>query len=141
MLRTVLGFLVAWCLSGPSSAEVAPFCRPSDAQASTLKLHVGHISSAPGADNQTARTALGVPFVPAVQVTLVSDEATCRKANSAFKSFLGNTGNNTFSDQVYVLTVGTVYAVYDPMFRHDPALHVGPILFLDSRFKPLSTTV
>ena len=140
MHHMLLGLAVAGFCWGAGVAEAASVRRPADSQALTLKQDIGRLSSATGVDNQIVRDSLRVPFVPANQVTLVSQETTCKKANTAFQSFFANTGNRTFSGQVYVLQVGTVYAVIDPAYRHDPASPVGPILFLDSRFKPLSTT-
>lgn len=137
-LSVVMGLVLAVAM--PPAALPQTYCRPADTQTATLKLDVGRYSSATAGDGKIVRDSLRLPHVPENQITVVSQEATCRKANAALQSLFANTGNTTFSGRVYVLQVGTAYAVVDPAYRHDPNLPVGPILFLDSRFKPLSTT-
>lgn len=77
--------------------------------------------------------------VPANQVTLVTQTTTCKKANAAYRSQLAGAGTG-FSNQVYVLQIGTTYAVADPAFYVGPAMnpHNWVILIMDSRFKILS---
>lgn len=124
----------------PPAAFSQTVCRPADTQTASLKLDVGRYSSATAGEEKIMRDSLRLPLVPANQITGVTQEATCRKANAALQSLFANTGNNTFSGRVYVLKVGNSYAVVDPVYRHDPNIPVGPILVLDSHFKPLSTT-
>ena len=121
-------------------AHTQTICRPADAETSTLKLDIGRYSAAVSGDGKVVRDSLKIPFVPVEEITVVTQEATCKKASAALKSLFANTGNNTLSGRVYVLQVGSAYAVVDPAYRHDASLPVGPILFVDSRFKPLSTT-
>jgi hypothetical protein len=134
----VIGLVLA--VATPPAALSQTICLPADAQTATLKLDISRYSSATAGDEKIVRDSLRLPYVPENQVTVVSQEATCRKANAALQSLFANTGNNTFSGRVYVLQVGTAYAVVDPAYRHDPSISGGPILFLDSRFNPLSTT-
>jgi isocitrate dehydrogenase len=106
-----------------------------------MKLLIGRYSSATSGDNKIVRDSLHLALVPANQLQVVTQETTCKKANTAFQSFFANTGNNSFSGKVYVVQVGTAYGVVDPSYRSQANDLVGPILFLDSRFKPLSTTM
>ena len=138
--RLLIGIGLGLSVGTPSVVLSQTVCRPADTQTATLQLDVGRYSAATAGDEKIVRDSLRLPFVPQNQITVVSQEATCRKAKDALQSALANTGNNTFSGRVYVLKVGTAYAVVDPAYRHDPSIPVGPILFLDSKFKLLSTT-
>jgi hypothetical protein len=85
--------------------------------------------------------SLRLPFVPANELKLVADERTCRKANQAYQAELQNTGGSGFSGRVYVVRVGTSYAVLDPALRYGAeygAPDFWTVLITDSNFKPLA---
>lgn len=139
-MHVFLGIGLGLSVIAPSAGLSQTYCRPADTQTETLKLDVGRYSSATAGDEKIVRDSLRLPYVPQNQIAVVTQEATCRRAKDALQAEFANTGNNTFSGRVYVLKIGTAYAVVDPAYRHDPNIPVGPILFLDSKFKPLSTT-
>ena len=125
----------------PIQLAAQTYCRPADLQTTTMISDIARWSSAASGDDKIVRDSLRLPLVPKNQLQVVTQEATCKKANSALQSAFANTGNNTFSGKVYVIQVGTVYGVVDPSYKARAADLVGPILFLDSRFKPLSSTL
>jgi hypothetical protein len=89
----VIGLVLA--VATPPAALSQTICLPADAQTATLKLDISRYSSATAGDEKIVRDSLRLPYVPENQVTVVSQEATCRKANAALQSLFANTGNNT----------------------------------------------
>jgi hypothetical protein len=72
----------------------------------------------------------------ASSVTLVTDGATCRLANAAYRAAT-TSGRRTFSGRVYVVQVGLDYVVWDPAYRSNPRspLSYGRAIVFDSRWK------
>jgi hypothetical protein len=68
---------------------------------------------------------------------LVTTESVCKKANATYQSTLGGTGGTSFSGRVYVVKIGTVYAVLDPVFNYGNP-HNWVVEIQDSRFRKLS---
>jgi hypothetical protein len=86
------------------------------------------------------RNALQLPATPASQVTLVTDQSVCRKANTAFANEFSSQGSG-LSGRVYVVSVASVYAVVDPVFLYDSVSRGrlwAFVFIIDSKFKKLS---
>jgi hypothetical protein len=49
-------------------------------------------------------------------ISVITSESVCKKANPAYQAVLAGTGHG-FSGQVYVIQVGTNYAVFDPVYH------------------------
>jgi hypothetical protein len=113
-------------------------CRTSDPYIEGVRQEIARYSSANSGDNKAVRDSLKLPFVVSSQVVLVSSDATCKKARTAFQSYWANRGGTGFSAKVYVLQVGSLYAVVDSAYRYRAANPYSPVLFLDSRFKSVS---
>lgn len=115
-------------------------CRPIDQNGNQFKYDIGLYAGAIGTDPKASiRNKIKLDSVPATQVTLVTKSATCSKANAAYQLKLAGTGGPPFSGQVYVLQVGSTYAVMDPAFYYDSQLpKERVIVIMDSKFKALS---
>jgi hypothetical protein len=113
-------------------------CRTSDPYIEDVRQEITRYTSANSGDNRAVRDSLKLPFVVASQVVLVSSDATCKKAKSAFQTYWASRGGTAFSPKVYVLQVGSLYAVVDSGYRYRAANPYSPVLFLDSRFKSVS---
>jgi len=82
------------------------------------------------------RDSLRILPVPASQVGLVTDRRTCRRAGAAYQRYYRGVAGG-FSTSVYVVKVGTRYAVLDPEYPtaiKDPPWHV---VIMDADFHPL----
>ena len=65
------------------------------------------------------RDSLGIPAVAsASDVQLVTKEATCKSANTAYQA-AATGARQTLSGRVFVLQVGAVFVVWDPAYRFD----------------------
>ena len=84
------------------------------------------------------RDSLRLPLAPASQVVLVTNESTCRKANTAYQTAVNGSGGTGLSGQVYVVQVGTAYAVLDPNYNAGQP-GAWSVVVLDSRFKERSS--
>ncbi len=139
MYRGLLSALILLALSGSTGTLWSQsFCRSADSPSALFKQEITRYSAAATADEQAVRDSLRLASASPSQVVLVTQETVCRKANSAYKTKLANTGGSGFSDRVYVLQVGNTYAVFDPSFTYDASLGYWTIVVLDSRYKPLS---
>ena len=63
-------------------------------------------------DDERFREKLGLPRT--AQISVVSSECVCKKANAAYQAEVVGEGYGGVSGQVYVIQVGTTYAVFDP---------------------------
>ena len=130
---------VAFILIGASSAA-GQVCRPLDRDGRQFQYMMGTYSGGnAGTAEGVTRESLRLAAVPASQVNLVTQAATCKKANAAYQSELAGAGTG-FSNQVYVLQIGDTYAVADPDFYIGPPMspHDWAILIMDAHFKVLS---
>lgn len=97
----------------PIVAEAQTVCRASNKLSSNL---IGEITSML-TTNDSLRIALTVPVVPASQVVLATDEATCARALRVQDSVIA-ASNSRYSPpypsrQLYVVKVGIYYASLD----------------------------
>ncbi|MGH9896458.1 MAG: hypothetical protein ACREA0_31565 [bacterium] len=124
-------------LSADSAASAwAAVCRPHDATAERIRLRLARYALANHPDDQTVRIKLGLP--QSAQISVVSSESVCKKANAAYQTELAGTGQGGFSGQVYVIQVGTTHAVFDPAYHWGPDPGYYTVVIFDSRWRKLS---
>jgi hypothetical protein len=87
-------------------------------------------------DDETVRAKLGLPRT--ARISVVTSESVCKKANAAYQTEVGGTGYGRPSGQVYVIQVGTTYAVSDPAYHWGPDPGYKTIVIFDSRWRKLS---
>jgi len=141
MPRLVYAFLVTLfvaSLGNARSISGQSICRPADANSATLIAYLGRFSSATSGGDSASRVALKLPVVPADQLALVTQEATCRKGLTAFEDAVAAQGGSGLSGRVYVVKIGTVYAVLDPDYHWGPDPGYWNVVIVDSKFKRLS---
>jgi hypothetical protein len=81
------------------------------------------------------RAALSIPLVTSTEISLVSDSATCARAGAAVDSlvkvWLPNETVSVVSTPLYVITIGTSYAIADlnspSTSEFDHLLIFGPV--------------
>jgi len=133
--RPLLSTLVlGTSLALPAAAQSV--CRPADQASADLIEEMGRYSSAPGGDAAVMRDSLRLPSVPRSQVVLVTNESVCKKAKATYQTSLSTPGY-TFSSRVYVVKIGTVYAVLDPTFNLGDSTN-WIVQIQDSRYQQLS---
>lgn len=112
-------------------------CLPSDANGSMLVTYMRKYSVSPTGGDEKVRVALGLPrLTTPAAVTLVTQEATCKKARDAYLANASATAAVRPAGRVYVVAVGTAYAVLDPVYRFS-TIDEQTIQILDSKFKLL----
>ena len=117
-------------------ASAQSVCRPADQASADLIEEMGRYSSASGGDAAVMRDSLRLPSVPRSQVVLVTNESTCKKARTTYETSLSTPGF-TFSGRLYVVKIGTVYAVLDPTFNIGDSTN-WIVQIQDSRYRQLS---
>lgn len=137
--RTLLLALLVGAVGGPRLASSQTVCRPADKVSASLIHELARYSAATTGGNAVVRDSLRLPYTPAAQVVLVTNESVCKKANAAYQADRAGKGGG-LSGRVYVVAVGNTYAVLDPSYRYDPTWpHPSrTILIVSSRFERLS---
>ena len=112
-------------------------CLTNDSNGSMLVTYIRKYSVSPTGGDEKVRVALGLPRLtnPAA-VTLLTQEATCKKARDAYLANASATAAVRPAGRVYVVAVGTAYAVLDPVYRFS-TIDEQTIHILDSKFKLL----
>ncbi len=112
-------------------------CRAADSTSAELIAEVARYSAATHAGDIAVRDSLRLPAVPANQVVLVTQDPVCKKANVAYQADRAITGGSGFSGRVYVVKIGTTYAVLDPSFSYGRPDN-WTVVIMDSRYRTLS---
>ncbi|HLQ23610.1 MAG TPA: hypothetical protein VK132_10410 [Gemmatimonadales bacterium] len=142
-LKIVLILASVGVLSSPAQGQTSA-CRPADAVSAGLVADLQRIASGTDSTNAGLRSLLQIPQVATSQVTYVTNKTTCNKALTPYNTATHATDANTGAEvdppsgQLYVVQVGTVYAVWDPVKM------VGEYrsyVTLDSKFKVLANTL
>jgi hypothetical protein len=87
-------------------------------------------------DEKAVRDSLRLP--QSGQTSIITSESVCKKANPAYQGVLAGTGHG-FSGKVYVIQVGTTYAVFDPVYHWGPDSGYYTVVIFDSRWRKLSS--
>jgi hypothetical protein len=119
-MRRVLGctLLVFGLLPGVMHAQ-ASACRAADSTSALFVRELTRIATGTDVSSQRMREVGRIPQVSANQVSFVTNKTVCSKAlpvfnaNSQVKSASTGQTISTPSTQVYVVQVGSVYAVMD----------------------------
>jgi hypothetical protein len=93
-------------------------------------------ASANHPDDETVREKLGLPRT--AQISVVSSESVCKTANAAYQAEVAGEGYGEVSGQVYVIQVGTTYAVFDPVYHWGPDPGYYTVVIYDSKWRKLS---
>jgi hypothetical protein len=111
-------FVAAATRAVPAGAQsTTTACRPADSRSVHYLNAMRTLATNTDAEYVATRGRLRVPNVPATQVAYVTDEKVCNKAVQAFAAAAGTRSDGVVpSGQVYVVRVGTVYVVRDPVF-------------------------
>jgi hypothetical protein len=124
---------VSLLILGPRHLYAQTVCRSADSTSVALIEELGRYSSATSGGDLVMRDTLHLVSTPANQLVLITNETACRKANSAYQTAVTSDGGGGLSGRVYVVQVGTRYAVLDPTYNAgDPTWSV---LIFDSKFK------
>jgi hypothetical protein len=133
-IRSTISILLL-VFAGRASELSAGICRPPDTLSQRIVNHLARYSTATSGDFKAVRDSLRLP--QASILTVVTSEAVCKKANPAYQAVLAGTGHG-FSGKVYVIQIGTVYAVFDPVYRYGPTAGIFTVVIFDSRWRKLS---
>lgn len=119
-LLAIAGVPVAVGLAAVRATGQSFTCRPPDSVSDRMIRWVTHIVTGTDAASVQQRTQMALPQVSASHISYVTDETVCSKALSPYNA------NSTMQDaatgapvspsgQLYVVRVGTVYVVNDPV--------------------------
>lgn len=104
-------FILSICLPVVANSQVV--CRPADDLSANLIQQLSDMLTT----GDSLRMSLTVPVVPASQVTLVTNEATCTRAREVQDSVIASSNSSYLppypSRPLYVVSVGTYYASLD----------------------------
>lgn len=128
--------LIGSALGAPLRAQAV--CRSADEVGTRFRGHIARYSSAAIKGDAQVRDSLRLASSSAANVTLVTSESVCKKANATYQAELGGVGGSPFSGKVYVVKAGTTYAVLDPSFHYQGRTNNWIIVIMDSRYKKLS---
>jgi hypothetical protein len=134
-LLRLSGAVLLLC-AGSSELLWAGVCRAPDETAERIRLRLARYALANHPDDKAVRDSLRLP--QSAQISIITSESVCKKANAAYQAVLAGTGHG-FSGQVYVIQVGTTYAVFDPVYHWGPDPGYLRIVIFDSRWRRLSS--
>ena len=129
---------------GPSRAVgKAPACRPADVVSDRIIRWLTHVVTGTDDASTQQRNQMALQQVSASQISYVTDETVCSKVLSPYNA------NSTMqeaatgapvppSGQVYVVKVGTVYVVNDPV---KTAGEFTIYVTLDAKYRVLATSL
>ena len=113
MTLLILAFLVL-PLGGTPSAPPPPVCKAADATSAHLIQYLTGIATGTDVPYTTMRDSLHVPAVAANQISLITQENTCKKAAATYDARIVSWGGTAKTRQIYVVRVGSTYAAFDP---------------------------
>ena len=102
---------IALATAGSVAAQGGSKCLPADGLEAALFTYAQLLATSTEPRFDTVRANYGILPVPASEVELISDKATCRDASQAYKNVLGATGS---SPDVWVIRIGSRFMVTDP---------------------------
>ena len=113
-MRTLL-VVLAVGVAAARSAAAQSVCLAADSLGAPLLEQVRHVASSVDAKMVSYRQYMQIPQTPAGQVQFVTDTRVCTKARDAYTSAIRRTDGVQPSGRVYVIKVGDVYVVHDPV--------------------------
>jgi hypothetical protein len=135
---TLMMYALAFALVQAREGQAQSVCRTADANTALLISFLGRYSSATAGDDPASRDLLKLPSAPVSQLSVVTQDATCRKAKATYEAVATAEGGTGLSGRVYVIKIGTVFAVVDPSYHWGPDPGWWKVVTMDSKFKKLS---
>lgn len=138
-LAAAASVLVSASLLLAEAASAQSVCRPADAAGNKLVARVATYRAPTNSKDAVVRDSLrlGAVSLPS-QVTLVAQEAVCKKAKAAYEAEFSGRGGSTFSGRVYVVKSGSTYAVFDPDYHYQNQTDIWIVMVMDDRYRKLS---
>jgi hypothetical protein len=120
LMRTVLVVLVVVVVVTLGAAAACPataqsVCLAADSLGAAMLEQISLVASSNDPQMATSRQHMQLPQVAATQVVFVTDTRVCSRARDAYTAAIRRTDGVQPSGRVYVLKVGTVYVVNDPV--------------------------
>jgi hypothetical protein len=112
LLWVACAVLLSWV--GHAELAWGQVCRQPDATVEFVRQDLARYVLAAHPDERAVRDSLRLGESRLISV--ITSESVCKKANPAYQAVLAGTGHG-FSGQVYVIQVGTNYAVFDPVYH------------------------
>jgi hypothetical protein len=142
MTRISLAAVVALiALPLTAFAQASSACRPADSTSTRMVKWVTNVVTGTDSGSVRQRTQMKLPQVAPTEISYVSDKTVCSKALSPYNANSGmQNGGVTVapSGKLYVIKVGTVYVVNDPVKSWGNFL---VYVTLDSRFRLLARSL
>jgi hypothetical protein len=138
--RALIVVATALALGWVDRVDAQSACRPGDQRSALLIDWLGRKSSAATGGDLLDRNYLKLPLVPASQLSLVTQDATCRNANTTYEAAANASVGTGLSGKLWVVEVGTAFAVVDPGYHWGPDPGWWKVVTMDSTFKQLSET-
>ena len=110
------------------------YCRAADSVTAIMVGIVTPYITATG--GQTADVRDSLRLTPASQVTVVTTNSVCSKANTAYQAAVPPAASG-FSGRVYVLQAGNRFVVMDPVYDYN-ASGIRTFVVFDNKWKKLS---
>lgn len=138
-MRVLIALLLLTAALAARRAGAQSVCQGPDSTSAFFISYMARYASATEGRAKAVRDSLRIPYTPANQVTLVTQEAVCKKARDAYVADRAGKGAGGSSGRVYVLALGNTYAVVDTAYHYSlEAPNNWTILILDSRYRRLS---
>jgi hypothetical protein len=114
-----LSLAIVISVSGPLQAQN---CRTDADTSAWIRDKVGTYALATDSLGKAVRDSLKIdPATSLSAITLITKQATCSSANTAYRAAIVGGLRQTFSGKVYVIQTGKSYMVWDPAFRYGTA--------------------
>lgn len=130
MTRTLLWLAVAAVVTAAAPRSVEAQCRGLDSLGTQMVGNWRNLMVNPNPQVRAWLQQFGIAQVDSATVVLVSDKTACSKALKSYNASLGP-GSQPPSGSVYVVKVGTMYVVRDPVQKGGGWYHD---VVLDNRF-------
>ena len=114
-----------------------PACRLADQNSGLLLRDMIRYATSTHPEAAAVRDSLRILPVPASEVRLVADQDVCMRASTAYQQYHEGVASG-FSGRVYVIRVGTRYAVLDPDYPTSIERPPWHVVIMDSEFHPLA---
>jgi hypothetical protein len=133
VISTVRAAAFLALLATPVLAQTT-VCRAASDDSENMMTTVKQYALATDPSWVAARDSLRIPGVSsATSVVLITKENTCKTANTAYQA-AATGATQTLSGRVFVVQVGTSYAVYDPGYRFKLGSGQGSYMVFDSHW-------
>lgn len=137
-LAAALALSASGGLQGGAPAA-AQSCRPADSLSTDMIDEIVQYTAATDSAWKATRDALSLPAAAASEVVLITKEATCRSAVSAYRTQAQRDGGVGLSGRAYVVKAGkSTYVVWDPDYVYNPSLPERLHMTFDSHWRLLS---